>query len=160
MAAATAAPITRPGHLIEIGFDTPVRYATVGDVTWNGVAWSGNRAAEVLGLSDAGGQIMFGNIDDAFAALVLGTGVAGRAVRVWSIDAAALATADPVLIFDGEADDAEVDVERVTIRLVAQSAATLYGPRRYIGPSAGFTQLVPAGTVITVGSTRLTLERQ
>jgi hypothetical protein len=159
MQTATAATITRPGHLIEIGFPTPVRYATVGDVEWGGLTWIGNRSIKVGQMSDAGGTLTFGNVDDAFAALVLGVGVAGRRVRLWSIDAAALAAGDPVLIFDGEADEASVEVERVTMRVVAHSAATVYSPRRFIGPSAGFTHLVPAGSTITVGTTKMILER-
>lgn len=159
MGDAVAATVTRPGHLIEIGFSTPIRYSTIGDVEWIGNTWIGNRSVELRGISDAGGTMTFGNIDDAFAALVLGSGVAGLTVRVWSADATALATADPVLIFDGEADEAEVDIERVTIRLASQGADTLYSPRRFIGPSAGFNQLVPAGAILSVGTQKITLER-
>jgi hypothetical protein len=43
--------------------------------------------------------------------------------------------------------------------LVAQGSRTLFAPRRFIGASAGFTRLIPAGTVIKMGSTTYTLER-
>lgn len=162
--AALAATITRPIALIEIGFAPTSRLSTAGDVTWSGYAWSGAQRVVVSGLSadGAGNQsarIEIGNADLAFGALVLGQGIADRPVKIWTGDAAALADADLTLAFDGVIASAEVTDASVVMSLAAQGSRTLFSPRRFIGASAGFTRLIPAGTQIKIGATTYTLER-
>ena len=162
--AALAATITRPIALVEIAFSLASRLSTAGDVTWAGYAWSGGQRVVVSGLSadGAGNQsarIEIGNADLAFGALVLGQGIADRPVRIWTGDAAALADADLTLAFEGVIASAEVTPAAVTMTLAAQGSRTLYAPRRFVGASAGFTRLIPAGTQIKIGATTYTLER-
>ena len=162
--AALAATITRPIALVEIAFSPASRLSTAGDVTWAGYAWSGGQRVVVSGLSadGAGNQsarIEIGNADLAFGALVLGQGIADRPVRIWTGDAAALADADLTLAFEGVIASAEVTPAAVTMTLAAQGSRTLYAPRRFVGASAGFTRLIPAGTQIKIGATTYTLER-
>ena len=162
--AALAATITRPIALIEIGFAPTSRLSTAGDVTWSGYAWSGAQRVVVSGLSSDGSgsqsaRVQIGNADLAFGALVLGQGIADRAVRIWTGDAAALADDDLTLAFSGVIASAEVTPAAVTMALVAQGSRTLFAPRRFIGASAGFSRLIPAGTQIKIGATTYTLER-
>ncbi|MDD3676526.1 hypothetical protein [Thauera propionica] len=161
---ATARRITRPLYLIELGFSPAARFSTAGNVAWSGTPWSGGYSVQVTGMSadgsgTQGGRIRIGNPDGLMGALVLGQGVAGRSVRIWSGDAEALADEDPVLIFDGEMSAAEVGDDFVTLELSAYGAGTLFAPRRFIGPATGFNQLVPAGAQIRVGNVVYTLER-
>lgn len=162
--AALSATITQPIALIEIGFAPTSRLSTAGDVSWGGYAWSGAQRVAVSGLSADGSgsqsaRVQIGNADLAFGALVLGQGVADRSVRIWTGDAGALGDDDLVLAFSGVIASAEVTPDAVTLSLVAQGSRTLFAPRRFIGASAGFTRLIPAGTQIKVGSTTYTLER-
>lgn len=162
--AALSATITRPIALIEIGFAPTSRLSTAGDVVWAGQAWSGAQRVAVSGLSADGSgsqsaRLVIGNADLAFGALVLGQGVADRPVRIWTGDAAALADDDLTLAFEGVIASAEVTPESVTMSLSAQGSRTLFAPRRFVGASAGFTRLIPAGTQIKIGSTTYTLER-
>lgn len=162
--AALSATITRPIALIEIGFAPVSRLSTRGDVSWGGHLWSGVQRVTVSGLSADGSgsqsaRLEIGNTDLVFGALVLGQGVADRPVRIWAGDAAALADDDLMLAFDGVIASAEVADASVVMSLTAQGSRTLYAPRRFVGASAGFTQLIPAGTQIKIGSTTYTLER-
>ena len=162
--AALAATITRPIALIEIAFSPTSRLSTAGDVVWAGSAWSGGQRVAVSGLSADGSgnqsaRLQIGNADLAFGALVLGQGIADRAVRIWTGDAAALADDDLTLAFSGVIASAEVTPAAVTMALVAQGSRTLFAPRRFIGASAGFSRLIPAGTQIKIGATTYTLER-
>lgn len=162
--AALSATITRPIALVEIAFSPVSRLSTAGDVTWAGYAWSGAQRVAVSGLSSDGSgsqsaRVQIGNADLAFGALVLGQGVADRAVRIWTGDAGALGDDDLALAFAGVIASAEVTPDAVTLSLVAQGSRTLFAPRRFVGASAGFTRLIPAGTQIKVGATTYTLER-
>lgn len=162
--AALASTITRPIALVEIAFSPVSRLSTAGDVTWSGQVWSGGQRVVVSGLSADGAgtqsaRLEIGNADLAFGALVLGQGIADRAVRIWTGDAAALADDDLTLAFSGVIASAEVTPAAVTMALVAQGSRTLFAPRRFIGASAGFSRLIPAGTQIKIGATTYTLER-
>lgn len=160
MQTATAALVTRPGHLVEISFASVARLSSIGDVTWDGYPWSAGRQVQAAGVSMRGGRLVIGNTDDAYTALVQVEGVAGRRIRVWAADASALASGDPELIFDGVGDASEIGPDVVTINLVIEAAETAESPRRYADQSAGFNHLTPAETGITVGSTRFTLTRE
>lgn len=162
--AALAATITRPIYLIEIAFSSTSRLSTAGDVTWNGLDWSGGEFASVSGLSADGsgrqaGRIAIGNVDLVFGALVLNQGVSDRAVSIWGGDAAALAAGDPVLVFSGVIQSAEVSVNQVVLTLGANGSRSAFCPRRRIDSSSGFNHLSPAGKVIQLGTTKFTLER-
>lgn len=162
--AALSATITQPIALVEVAFTPASRLSTRGDVSWGGHLWSGVQRVAVSGLSADGSgsqsaRLEVGNADRVFGTLVLGQGVADRAVRIWTGDAAALATDDMALAFDGVIASAEVTDDSVVMSLTAQGSRTLYAPRRFVGASAGFNRLIPAGTQIKIGSTTYTLER-
>ena len=161
---AADAAVTQPLYLIEIGFTPALRLSTRGDVTWNSLSWSGGEAIDVSSLDADGsgrqsGTVQIGNLDDYVGTLVLGQGVADRPVKVWKADGVALDVADPVLVFDGVAQGADVDTSRVSLSLAGSGTRSAYAPRRVIGPAAGFNFLLPAGTKIRIGADTYTLER-
>jgi hypothetical protein len=154
---ATTATITTPAFLVEIVWSTIVRLSSRGDQTWGGLAWTGGR----LGKCDArdGGSVELINTDLAYSALVLNEGAADVGVRAWAFYGDNPGATDPVLIFDGVADGADIGADRVRLALAADNARTLYSPRRFIGPGIGANHLRPAGTRIAWGGEVYTLER-
>lgn len=156
--------VTRPGYLIEIGFDTPLRLSSRGDVTALGSAWTA-WDVRVSGLEHAGskpatsGSITLGDHDESISALVLGEGVAGKEVSVWRYFADATAEADPVRVFSGVAGGSSGGAERrVQIQLVAREATVLYSPRRYMTRETGFNALPAAGKVVTFNGEKYILQ--
>lgn len=162
---ATDATVTQPLYLIEIGFSPALRLSTRGDVAWNSLSWSGGEAIDVSSLDADGsgrqsGTVQIGNLDDYVGTLVLSQGVADRPVKIWKADGAALDVADPVLVFDGVIQSADVDTSRVSLSLAGSGTRSAFAPRRVIGAASGFNFLLPAGTKIKIGATTYTLERQ
>lgn len=162
--AALTARVTAPIHLIEIGFEPVSRFSTYGDVSWNGESWSGARSVKVSGLSADGSAasratVTLGNLDLILSALVLNQGVVDRYVRIWGGSAAALAAADPVLQFSGTISYPDISDTHVILNCTSAGVRTQLSPRRFIGPSAGFNTLIPAGTKIKFGTETYVLER-
>jgi hypothetical protein len=153
--------LTRPGYLIQLGYSTPLRISTLGDITWNGFAWS-SYDARISGLSSDGkgansAQLMVGNTDKAIGAVVLTEGASDIAVAIWAIYAGATATADAVQVFSGVVDGADISADKVNLILMAQANRTLHSPRVFINKAAGFNYLLPAGTRINFGVDNWTL---
>ena len=159
--------VVSPGYLIEILFGTPLRLSTRGTLSWNSLTWT-TWDARVQGLgieagrSSGTGSLVLGNADYSISALVLGEGVANRAVHVWKFYGESPALADPVHVFSGIADDAQIDPTRgiVTIDLVQANARALFAPRFYVTPEMGFSHLPPVGTVINWNDERYVLEAE
>lgn len=157
------AAVTRPGYLIEIAFSTTVRFSSRGTISWSGQTWTAYDC-NVRGLGvdssevQTEGALDIGNADLVMSTLILSEGVSGRAVRVWKFYGDASALADPVLLFDGMADEATIsDNGRVLITLQQAGGRTLYCPRTYITPDAGFHWLPPQGQKITWNGETITL---
>lgn len=157
--------VTRPGYLVQMGFSVTLYLSTMGDISWDGYAWS---AADVRvqgikldGSSASAAAVQLGNSDGAYGALVLAEGARNKAVKIWACYAGATASGDPSLVFEGVADTAGFDADggAVTISLVDQSSSTLESPRVVIGPSSGFNFLQPAGKTITFNGETFVLER-
>ena len=148
--------VVSPGYLVEINFATPLRLSTRGTLTWNSLTWTTwdfdvrGLAADSSG-STQGGSLTLWNGDYTISALVLGEGVANRAVNVYQFYGESPALADPVHIFAGVVDDAQLEPTNatVTLRLVQTNARALFAPRHYITPDSGFSYLPAAGTVIS-----------
>lgn len=163
--AALAAQITRPLWLIEMALSPALRLCSFDTVSWAGAAWSGDAAVQVRidrvdGSGRQAGTLELGNEAGVFGAILMGQQVNGARVRVWGGDAAALATADPVLMFDGVIAGAEVTVDTAQVRIAAQGARTLLTPRRYVDKAGGFSVLLPAGTRLNIGGEVVVLERR
>lgn len=164
LAAELALTITRPGYLVEIGFASPVRLSTMGDITWSGTTWLA-ADVKVSGISQDGkgankAALALGNTDSTFGALVLNEGIADRPIRIWAIYAGATATPDAVQVFDGVGDGADISPDKVAVTLVEQSNMTLSAPRRFISKATGFSSLQPAGTKIAFNGELFILERK
>ena len=97
-----------------------------------------------------------GNADRVMGALVLGEGVAERAIDIWAVWSGVV---EPIHLFSGVGDEAQV-AERVDIALVGEHQRTAFLPRRFINAASGFRTLLPAGTVVRIGQQTIRLERQ
>jgi hypothetical protein len=104
--------ITEPGLFVELQFlAQTLRFTDRAQRAWNSQTWV------PISIAMSGFQIDHTivskctlAIDDADLAVSVDATVpenTGRAVKVWYFDAAATATADPVLLFDGAMDSAE-----------------------------------------------------
>ena len=157
--------VTAPGYFVEVAFATPLRLSSRGTMSWAGNTWTTwdvrvRGLATESGGSTSGGSIVLANGDYTISALVLGEGVANRAVKMWKFYGdSALTTSDPVQIFSGVADDAEIDPTRatVTLQLVQANASALFSPRLYITPETGFSYVPASGTVIDWAGERYVL---
>lgn len=155
-----ALPVTAPGYLVRIAFAIPVYLSTLGDIEWDGNTWL---AADVrvagLSIGERPGQrarLSIGNADRVMGALVLGEGVAERAIDIWAVWSGVV---EPIHLFSGVGDEAQV-AERVDIALVGEHQRTAFLPRRFINAASGFRTLLPAGTVVRIGQQTIRLERQ
>jgi len=162
--AETQKSITTPAYFVQIDFSSVIRLSSRGDQSWNGEAWAGGRLGKISGLSWDGkgtqsGSMEIINTDLAYSSLVLNEGVADRTVKIWKFYGDTPATADPVAVFDGVADEADIDADRVRILLSSSKTKTLHAPRRFIGAATGFNHLAPAGTRISWGGQVFVLER-
>lgn len=153
--AATRATVTSPGYLVEIDFSTPVYLSSRGLMVWSGqnwVPWGIGVALEFDGAnSSLNGTLRLLNTDLAIGALVLGEGIAGKAIQIWSFYGdAALADDDPEPIFSGVGNGAEIDPDSgiVTISMQQVGGTTLYCPRTYINAASGHSFVPPTGTII------------
>lgn len=161
---ATQAAVTTPAYLVEIAFATIIRLSSRDDQAWNGHTWLGGRMGKVSGLKwdekgQQSGAIEIINTDLLYSALVLGEGIAGRKVRIWKFYGDNPAVSDPVEVFNGVADEADIGADAVRITLSGENFLTFYAPRRFIGASTGFNHLTPAGRKITWGTQTYILER-
>ncbi len=144
---ATAKPVTRPAYLVEIDWDTfSTRLCTYGTVAWNGNTWSG-AGLTVNGFDDTNkpSSITLADPDAAFRTLVLAIGIRDRLIQVWKADISALNTADPVALFYGYGDQADIADGKVNISLGWRNSNKARTPRERIGPGIGVHFVAPAG---------------
>lgn len=126
--------------------------------SWNGSTWTGAAFSVTF---DGGGRpssITLVDPDAAYRTLVLGGGISDRRVRLWKGYVGAAAIDDPVALFDGFADGADIRDGKVTISCDYPTTAAAFTPRLRIGPQCGINFFAPAGTTIRWGATILTLE--
>lgn len=160
----TESTVTTPAYLVWIDFSATLRLSSRGDQSWDGQTWTGGRLGGIGGLSWDGkgqqsGTLELINTDLALSALVLGEGVADRAVRIWKFYGDNPALDDPVAVFYGVMDDADIGADVVRLTLDGQNVRTLSSPRRFIGAGTGFNHLTPAGKKITWGGQTYELVR-
>jgi len=166
---ALAAQMTRPGYLVEIGWSTPSRLSSRGDTNWNSLVWIGvgvgvnnlswDGTGEIRGnlsINNGGTQTVPG----AFTYNTLTYGAADVPIKIWIYDAAAIATSDPVLVFDGVGDTCQVRPEKVVISFISKRSAVLFSPRQYITKDSGFSIIPASGKTIYWGGQRYVLNRQ
>jgi hypothetical protein len=150
------AAVTLPGYFVQISFATPQRWSTRGTLTWNSLTWTGYDV-QVSGLiydgaeASLNGALAIGNNDLAIGALVLSEGVAGRACSIWKFYGDSNpATGDPVKVFEGVCDSADIP-ENGPVRITLQQSGgtTTFCPRTYLTAAAGFSFLPTPGQIVT-----------
>jgi hypothetical protein len=158
-------PVTRPGYLIYIAFNQPLRYSTQGDVEWpSGQVWqSANVMVSDLRVDAAqiSGTLKIGNVDDVIGSLLLTYGISDRAIQIYGFDAgigSVLGATDPVFLASGVGGEATVDVDAAQIT-VRSAKEYVYAPRQFVTPANGFTTVVPVGKTFRIGQTIYTVER-
>jgi hypothetical protein len=159
---ALAAPVQRPALLVQVGFSPTERWSSMGTLSWDSHTWT----ARSLRVDDlqvqplrVSGTLVLGNADDVAGTLVLGQGIQDRAIRIWGYDAAATGAADVLWLCDAVGAAAQVDAREVRITLRHRTELQL-SPRTQVGAAAGFTHLLPAGTVLRINGQAYTLERR
>ena len=177
---ALAQPITAPGYLIRLDFPAITAmslsastqyYSTLSDISWDDTpggggtvhTWTGTDAS-VSGLSQDGGgsanaQLTLGNTDYAIGAAVLLRGAADIPVNLWAVYSTTPAQPDPVQVFSGVTDGADIALDKVTFTLVAQNNNTMQAPRVFIKKDSGFNFLQPEGTKVVWGNEIFELKR-
>jgi len=167
-----AAGATQPGYLIRISWPavtSPVlpavteRFSTLTTMSWNGSSW-GAADITVSGISQDGAgsgtaTLHIGNTDLAMSAMVLARGASDIPVDIWTVYSTTPALADPVQVFSGVTNGADISADQVILRMTSQNNNTLYSPRVFINKSSGFNFLQPAGTKIAWGTEIFELER-
>lgn len=152
LATAFGAPVQQPAILVEIAFATTVRWSSFATVSWNSLTWT-KEAVSVDGLVvdplSIRGSLVIANGDDAPGDLVLSEGVVDRSIRIWGYDAAATALADVLLLCEAVGGAARINTRSVAISLRSPSEFLL-SPRTYVGPAAGFNNLLPGGTKLKI----------
>lgn len=144
--------VTEPRYLLEMGFDTTVRYTSGQSISAMGYLWS--EASFDVRLSDTPVLRLF-NVLAEIGAFVLNQGTAGRSLKIYQYHRLSSgAYTDPILLFDGEMGEATI-TDVVTIR--GRRFPPHYTPRTYVAPPV-FNHLPRRGTVIEMPGQKITLE--
>lgn len=153
--------VTRPGYLVEI--NGTLRYSSFGAVTWNSLSWADNdvrvRLPKQDGTATSDVTVTLGNAAQALTAVLLAANYAGASLKVWKAYRAALATADPALVFDGVVSDTAITPEWATLNGTSERLEWSTCPRLRINKATGFNALLPAGTRVTLGNQTIIIER-
>lgn len=163
LSAALGAPVQKPAILVQAHFTVVQRWSSHGTVSWNGQTWTArplalrNLLVQPLRVI---GQLLLDNADDLAGTLALSQGVQDRRIVLYGFDAAALTdVADAVWLADAVGGACTVGPKQVQITL-RHRAEFVQSPRTYVGPQAGFTQLLPANTVLRINGIDMRLERR
>ena len=158
---AIGAAVQRPALLVSIGFATVRRWTSGAALSWSGQSWT-EAPLEVEGLEvgalTVAGTLTVGNLDGVIGGLVLSEGIQDKAISLYGYDAAAIGAADVVWLCDAVGAGAQIDARAVRIAL-RHRAQFVAAPRTYVNAAAGFTQLLPEGTVLRINGVDLTLSR-
>jgi hypothetical protein len=139
--AALADPITAPYYLVKLGFDTPSRLSSRGQISWNSQTWL--KAGLEVRLS-AEPTIVIYNEGTTIGATLLAQGTAGRTVTIYQGYANDSAHPSPEAIFVGQMGAATIG-EYVEIR--CKRFGPKRTPRHYHVPPT-FNHLPKSGTRI------------
>jgi hypothetical protein len=161
LSAALGAPVQRPAVLVQVDLSPVLRWSSGPTITWGGYTWQAADVA-VEGMRVAAfrvaGTLVLGNTDGVIGAACMAQGVQDKAIRIWAYDAAATGAPDVVWLCDAQGSAAQVGLRDVRIAL-RHRCELISSPRAVVGPAAGFTQRVPAGTVLRINGIDYKLER-
>ena len=162
LSVALGAPVQRPAVLVEMGF-SPIKRLSSGPTvaSWGGYAWPasdiGIEGLRVDALRVAG-TLVVGNMDGVFGALCISEGVQDKSIRIWGFDAAATTALDVVWLCDAQASATSISKRDVRLAL-RHRTELIVSPRTLVNAAAGFTQKLPAGTVLRINGIDYRLER-
>ena len=159
---AQSGPVQRPAVLVQMDFSTPSRWSSGATTSWNSQTWTAadvrveGLSVDALGVS---GTLIVGNLDDAIGTLVLSQGVQDIPITIYGFDGAATGAADVVWLASAVGASAQLSAReaRITLRHKAEFTAS---PRTYVNAAAGFTNVLPAGTVLRINGIDYKLERR
>lgn len=157
LATAVSKTATQPKYLVDLGFTSGTVYAA----TWDSnISYGGNTyvasGIEVSRLDSAGATLEFPNgTADPWLSLILNDGTRGAAITIYLhyTDATASPTTDAIALFTGIMDEADIDDDRIRVKVIAASEQKTFPPNSIDQPT--FTYLPASGTVIEWGNDKL-----
>jgi len=149
---AVVQPVTRPIHLIRMGWATEVRAATWDqNITWNSETWTAS-GLEVTGLDANGGSLtMPASLSDPWLALVVGEVPRNRTIQIYEHHTnytVSPAVSDAVLVFDGFMDEAQIG-QAIRVSLIEGTQKKGFPVGRIDRPT--YNYLLPPGSRIQWG---------
>jgi hypothetical protein len=150
---ALGGPVQRPAWLVQIVMpSSTLRFSSYGTLSWGGFTWTAvdlDISSLRIGALEARGDLVFGNVDDAFGATFLNDSPSDRPVTIYGYDAGATAAADPVLLAEVVGGGASIGTREVRVSL-----------RAIVAPAFGFNTLLPAGRTLVINGISFRLERR
>lgn len=150
--------ITRPFYLLYLGFNVPVRYSSMEQVTYLAVLWQA--ASFRLSMPASGNwSVEVWNDQYLLGQTLLTQGTSGRIARVYQLHGAGpYADDDGELLLDGEMGEAVI--ADGVVRIALKRRAPQRTPRLFCVPPT-FNHIPPEGTIIrtATGTTELEPKR-
>ena len=152
-----AKAVTSPIILLYVGYVTPLYLATKGPVTWNSQTWQQTWIdINHISFDDAGDNRASVRVSPAWLSTLLAEDFADATVQIWQLwGDPTYAVGDGVSLFEGVGEDVRISRDYIDLELVQKGFKSAVSPRHLY---AHENQLA-AGTVITVGTTTITIER-
>ena len=149
---AVAQPVTKPIHLIRMGWGTEVRAATWGqNISWNSETWTAS-GLEVTGLDANGGTLtMPASLSDPWLALVVGEKPINRTIQIYEHHTNMTVSphvSDAVLVFSGYMDEAQIG-QNIRVTLIEGTQRKGFPAGRIDRPT--YNYLLPPGSRIQWG---------
>lgn len=156
----TSNQITTPFYLVSMGFDDILRLSTRGAYTYETHSYSANRHVQVSSISsdnvgEQKGTLTFEDSDSFISTYVLADGCAGRSVSIYQGYGDNPLNENIIQVFDGIMDSSTIVDNKVTINILS-NIGSLYSTGLTIDSNV-FNWLPPAGTVVSTGYTKITL---
>jgi len=149
-------PVTRPGLLVEISFDDPLKLSSRATLDWNGSTWIGwhidARGIQVDARNGGfSGGLTLGNTDLTVSTLIMGEGVADRPISMWVFYGDAPSVDEGLVMYSGVCGSSRLDFSSAMVQLSIEvgGGRTTYSPREYMTKYRGFSLLPADGTLIT-----------
>lgn len=155
----------RPVHLVAINFDGTWFYVTdelEQSYSGNTYTAAGVRMGQFAWTQEGEqtGTLFLMNENNIASALVLNTGIADRAIKIWKrYRKADGSLTTPELVVTGVGDEVDIQPDEVAVKVVTSRSRSLFAPRKYYKAANGFRYLPVPGTVITLKNERFVLEK-
>jgi hypothetical protein len=145
---------------VQVDFATVRRWSSHSTISWSGNTWTaiGLRMEDLaVGVLAVGGTLAMSNADNTIGTLVLAEGVKDRAITIYGYDAA-----EPTaVVWLASAVGARAMVAPREVRIdLRHRAEYTASPRTFVDAAAGFTQMLPSGTVMRINGVDVRLDRR